>query len=64
VVVAPTSRATLAVHDTTAGGVGRNKEVAARVTTTAAGGIVVERVMYFRYGSGITGGTATLGATE
>jgi hypothetical protein len=58
------SRYTVTVHDT-AQGVGRNREVSARVTTSNVGGIVVERPMYFRYGAGAgasTGGHNVMGA--
>ena len=46
--VAPTSRRTIVVHET-AEGVGRGKEVAARVETTNGVDIIAERPMYFRY---------------
>jgi hypothetical protein len=58
--VGATSRATVAVHEE-GPGVGRGKEVGARVATTGPGGIVVERPMYFRYGAGIDGGSVALG---
>jgi hypothetical protein len=44
------ARTTIAVHDTTLG-VGRGQEVSALVEVTGGAGIVVERPMYFRYGS-------------
>jgi len=62
VTVGATSRSTVAVHDPAAG-VGRNREVAAQVTTTHPGGIVVERPMYFTYNGAITGGHNALGTT-
>ena len=43
----------LTVPSTTRRGVGRGQEVGAKVETTNAGGIVVERPMYFRYGDGV-----------
>jgi hypothetical protein len=58
-------RRTVAVHEE-GEGVGRGKEVAARVTTTAPGGIVVERPIYFTYNGGVTGivgGHDAMGAT-
>jgi hypothetical protein len=62
-VVPASSRATIAVHDPTQG-VGRNREVAAKVETTNGVGIVVERPLYFKYGAGgaIDGGHDALGA--
>jgi hypothetical protein len=51
------------VHDPREG-VGRNQEVSAKVETTHAGGIVVERPMYFRYSGGITGGHTAMGAAS
>jgi hypothetical protein len=62
--VPASSRATVAVHDP-AQGVGRGREVSARVETTLAAGIVVERPVYFRYqGSmgAVTGGHVVGGA--
>ncbi|MCC6629769.1 MAG: S8 family serine peptidase [Chloroflexi bacterium] len=56
------SRATVAVHDPIEG-VGRDQAVSARVTTTHAGGIVVERPMYFRYSLAVAGGHIVMGAT-
>ena len=58
--VAANARSTVAVHNPTTG-VGRNREVAARVATTNAGGVVVERPIYFTYGAGVTGGHTTAG---
>jgi hypothetical protein len=60
VTVPGAARATVAVHDATAG-VGRRREVAARVVTTNPGGIVVERPTYFTYGAGVTGGHTVVG---
>jgi thermitase len=57
------SRATVNVHET-AQGVGRGKNVAAKVETTNGVGIVVERPMYFRYNNGINGGHVALGVTS
>jgi hypothetical protein len=61
--VGPTTRATVAIHDATEG-VGRGQAVAAWVTTSNSGGIIVERPMYFTYGGTITGGHTVLGAVE
>ncbi len=58
--VAPTSRATVAVHEA-AQGVGRGQAVSAKVESTNGVGIVVERPMYFTYGNGITGGHTVMG---
>jgi hypothetical protein len=58
-----TRRATVVVHDT-AQGVGRDKAVSAKVTTTNGGGIVVERPMYFTYNGTITGGHNVMGAAS
>jgi hypothetical protein len=58
------SRATVTVHDATLG-VGRAYAVSARVETTLAGGIVVERPIYFRYAGSmgaVTGGHNVMGA--
>jgi hypothetical protein len=55
------SRATVAVHDA-ALGVGRGREVAAKVETTHPGGVVAERPMYFAYGGRVDGGHNALGA--
>jgi hypothetical protein len=55
------SRYTVAVHET-AEGVGRGQAVSAKVETTNAGGIVVERPMYFNYGPGWDGGHVVMGA--
>jgi hypothetical protein len=63
VTVAANRRLTVSVHDTSLG-IGRNQEVATKVETTHAGGIVVERPIYFAYGNGITGGHTTAGATK
>jgi subtilisin family serine protease len=57
------SRLTVAVHDPSQG-VGRNRAVSARVTSTVPGGIVVERPMYFTYAGTITGGHTVMGAAE
>ena len=57
------SRQTLAVHDP-ALGVGRGQEVAAKVETSNAGGVVVERPMYFTYNGSmgpVTGGHDAIG---
>jgi hypothetical protein len=65
-VVPRNSRYTVTVHGTSEG-VGRDKAVSARVTTTHSGGIVVERPIYFQYvGSlgGVTGGHNVMGAAE
>jgi hypothetical protein len=62
-VVPATARRTVVVHDAREG-VGRGREVSARVTTTHPDGIVVERPMYFSYGSGITGGHNVMGAPD
>jgi hypothetical protein len=56
-------RHTVIVHET-AEGVGRNQAVSARVTTTHAGGIVVERPMYFNYGGFSQGGHNVMGAAQ
>jgi hypothetical protein len=61
VTVGASRRATVAIHSD-GQGVGRGQEVAARVSTSNPGGIVVERPMYFAYG-GIDGGHNALGAT-
>jgi hypothetical protein len=72
VTLPPNSRTTVVVHgDPSAanpGGLGRGKTHATRVATTYAGGIIVERPMYFRYaasggGAGIDGGHNVMGAT-
>jgi hypothetical protein len=63
--VPPTSRTTISVFDTTYG-VGRNKDVSVKVTTTRREGIVVERPMYFPYNVSTgeaNGGHSVLGAT-
>jgi hypothetical protein len=59
--VAPYSRAAVAVFD--AGHVGRGKEVSAKVETTHAGGVVVERPIYFAYGGSMDGGHTAMGFT-
>ena len=59
-IVGARSRATVSVHDLSQG-VGEGWPVAARVTATAP--VVVERPMYFSYGSGVTGGHVAVGAT-
>jgi hypothetical protein len=59
--VGANARATVSVHDPTLG-VGRNQEVSTKVETGLAGGIVVERPVYFTYGAGVTGGHNALGA--
>jgi hypothetical protein len=67
-------RKTVVIHNAAdAGGIGPNKTFSAKVSTTNGRNIIVERVQYFRYASpggfgagitaGVTGGTATLGAT-
>jgi hypothetical protein len=63
VTVPARGRTTIAVHEQ-AQGVGRDQAVAVRVTTTHSDGIVAERSLYFAYGRGITGGHASLGATQ
>jgi hypothetical protein len=55
-------RTTVAVHDPLQG-VGRNREVSAKVEATNGVGLIVERPMYFRYGAAVTGGHVVLGAT-
>jgi plastocyanin len=55
-IVAAAARRTVVVHGASEG-VGRNREVAAKVTTTNTGGIVVERPMYFVYNGSVTGVT-------
>jgi hypothetical protein len=60
--VPATSRRTVAVHDA-AEGVGRGKEVSARVESTNGVGVYVERPMYFRYSSAIDGGHVGRGQT-
>jgi probable HAF family extracellular repeat protein len=62
--VPASSRYTVTVHDS-AEGVGRGQEVSAKVETGLAGGIVVERPIYFRYtgiAGGVTGGHTVMGA--
>jgi hypothetical protein len=59
--VPPTSRATVAVHEA-AHGVGRAFETAAIVEVVNGVGVVVERPMYFAYGGAITGGHDVMGA--
>jgi hypothetical protein len=54
-------RSTVAVHETQFG-VGRGHRVAAKVTTTHSGGIVVERPMYFTYNGVWTGGHSVVGS--
>ena len=54
------ARYTTAVHGTSEG-VGPGQAVSAKVETTNAGGIVVERPMYFTYGTGIDGGHIVVG---
>jgi hypothetical protein len=64
ITVRAASRYTVTVHDLREG-VGRDQEVSARVETSLAGGVVVERPMYFRYvGSlgGVPGGHNVMGA--
>jgi hypothetical protein len=61
--VGATRRETVAVHSLT-NGVGRGLAVSVKVTTTHSGGIVVERPMYFTYGSGLDGGHNVMGATD
>jgi hypothetical protein len=57
-------RTTVAVHDS-AHGVGRGKEVSARVEVTNGVGIVAERPIYFPHYKGmIAGGHNAVGATE
>ncbi|MCC6627524.1 MAG: S8 family serine peptidase [Chloroflexi bacterium] len=60
VAVAAMSRSTVAVHDG-ARGVGRGLAVAASVEALSGRTIVAERVMYFTFAGGITGGHAALG---
>jgi YVTN family beta-propeller protein len=62
-VVGAHHRRTVAVHEAREG-VGRGREVAARVETTHPGGIIAERPMYFAYAGGITGGHTIVGATR
>ena len=63
----PGVRATVSIHDPVSpgnpGGLGRNQTFSAKVSGNGKD-IVVERVQYFSYGDGWTGGTATLGATS
>jgi hypothetical protein len=62
--VAANSRFTVAVHEP-GQGVGRNQEVSALVESAVAGGIVVERPIYFAYTGSmgrITGGHNAMGA--
>ncbi|MCC6626255.1 MAG: hypothetical protein IT340_02515 [Chloroflexi bacterium] len=65
--VLASSRYTVSVHSDSEG-VGRDKAVSARVTTSDNGGIVVERPMYFRYSgatmSGVDGGHNVMGAPQ
>jgi hypothetical protein len=56
-------RTTVAVHDL-GRGVGRNREVSAKVEVTNGVGVVVERPMYFAYAGAITGGHDVLGAGQ
>jgi hypothetical protein len=58
--IGATARQTIAVHES-AQGVGRGQEVAAKVTTTHPGGIVVERPMYFTYNGAVDGGHNVMG---
>jgi hypothetical protein len=63
--VGATRRATVAVHDA-AQGVGRDREVGAKVESVNGVGLIVERPMYFTYtGSmgAVTGGHDAMGAT-
>jgi hypothetical protein len=61
IVVGPSNRRTIAVHDA-AEGFGQGHEVAVRVATTIPGGVVVERPSYVNYagsmGGGVTGDDA------
>src|SRR6185503_3879522 len=54
------ARYTTAVHGTSEG-VGPGQAVSAKVETTNAGGIVVERPMYFTYNGTIDGGHIVVG---
>ncbi|MCC6629575.1 MAG: hypothetical protein IT340_19525 [Chloroflexi bacterium] len=60
--VDPYSRFAVQVHGATLG-VGRDKAVSAKVETTAATGIVVERPMYFAYSAKVNGGHTVMGYT-
>jgi hypothetical protein len=55
--VAPTSRATVAVHGASPGA-GRGRVLGAKVASTNGRSLVVERPLYFRYASAIDGGHA------
>jgi hypothetical protein len=46
------------------GGLGRNQEMATKVTSTNGVGIVAERAMYFSYGPGWDGGHIAMGAAR
>jgi hypothetical protein len=54
------ARYTTAVHGSSEG-VGPGQTVSAKVETTNPGGIIVERPMYFTYGTGIDGGHIVVG---
>ncbi|MBU1671973.1 MAG: polysaccharide deacetylase family protein [Actinobacteria bacterium] len=63
--VAPGSRFTVAVHEDDLG-IGRHNDASGdtgiKVGATNGAGIVVERPVYFRYGTQVTGGTDVMGA--
>jgi hypothetical protein len=64
--ISPKQRRTIAVHnpaDPSGAGIGPNQAFGTRVHVANGGaaGIVVERMMYFNYGAGATGGTAAFG---
>jgi hypothetical protein len=57
-------RTTVAVHnasDPTGAGLGPDRAFSTRVTVTGGASILVERVMYFNYNNGATGGSSAFG---
>jgi hypothetical protein len=62
VILPANQRKTVAVHNAAdPAGLGPNEEFSVKVTVNSGGSVLVERVMYFRYNSTATGGSAATG---